>query len=219
MKKEFNKIILIFIIGSLIGAFYEEMLHVVKFYLNHGTFDWVTKRGLIIGPLSPIYGIGSVLIYIAFYLKKRAWYKTFLLGSVFGGIFEYLMGYLQETIWGTISWDYSDKFLNIGGRTTVPFMFFWGMLVMIFVYIIFPYLDKLYSKFKEKNINNIVNILFVVLLVDIIVTITAVTRQTLRQRGYKSLTIVGEYCDKYFTDDYLKTIYRTSKVVKKSNSK
>ena len=214
MKKEFNKIILIFIIGSIIGTFYEEILHVVKFYLRYNTFDWVTKRGFIIGPISPVYGIGILIIYLLFYLKKRKWYINFILGSLFGGIYEFTMGFLQETIWGTISWDYSDKFLNIGGRTTVPFMIFWGLLVIIFVHLVFPFLDKLYSKFNEKNITKIVTILFVLLLFDTSVTIAAVSRQTLRQRGYKPLTIVGEYCDKHFTDEYLKTIYRTSKIVK-----
>ena len=215
MKKEVGKIVLIFIIGSIFGAFYEEILHIVKFYIRNGSFDFVTKRGLIYGPISPIYGIGSVFIYIVFYLKKRPWYKTFILGCLFGGIFEYVMGYLQETIWGTISWDYSGKFLNIGGRTTVPFMIFWGILVLIFVYIIIPLLDKIYSKFKSKTINKIVIVLSILLMLDIFITVSAVTRQTLRQRGLKPKTYLGEFCDKHYTDSYLKKIYTTSKVVKK----
>ena len=215
MKKQLNKIILIFIIGSVLGTFYEEILHIVKFYMKYKTFDWVPKRGLLYSPISPVYGIGILIIYILFYLKKRKWYQTFILGCLFGGVYEFTMGFLQETIWGTISWDYSDKFLNIGGRTTVPFMIFWGLLVIAFVYLIFPLLDKLYSKFREKTINNLTLVLSIILILDVLITISAVTRQTLRHSGVEAKTFIGEFCDKHYTDQYLKKIYTTSKIVKK----
>ena len=172
-----NKIVLIFIIGSIFGAYYEEILHIIKYFIKYSKFDWVSKRGLVYGPISPIYGIGSLIIYLLFYLKKRKWYQTFMLGSLFGGIYEYIMGFLQEKLWGTISWDYSNKFLNINGRTTIPFMIFWGLLVLIFVYIIYPKLDKLYLKFNEKNINKISLILLIFILFDSFISVCAVTRQ------------------------------------------
>lgn len=216
MKKNevLYKIILIFILGSIIGAYYEEILHIVKYYMKFHSFDWVSKRGLLYGPLSPIYGIGAVLIYLSFYLFNKRWYITFLLGSLLGGLYEYIMSFLQEKIWGTISWDYSHKFLNIGGRTTIPFMIFWGLLVLIFVYGIFPLFDKIYDKTNKNTIKKISLGLFIFIVFDVLISVTAVTRQTLRHKGYRAYTQIGEFCDKHYSDEYLKKIYTNSRIKK-----
>lgn len=211
-----NKVIFLFIIGSIFGTCYEGFLYSLKYFIRHGEFIWVSQRGLLYGPFSPIYGIGTVFIYLLFYIKNNKWYQTFLYGALFGGIYEFLMGFLQEKIWGTISWDYSNEFLNIGGRTTVPFMLFWGALVLAFVYLVFPSFDKLYSKIKSDIITEISFVLFVIILLDILISIVAVTRQTFRKKGYEPITPIGEFCDEFYTDDYLKNIYKNSIEIKKA---
>lgn len=214
-KDIIKKIILLFIIGSIFGLCYEELLHIIKYFIKYGSFHVISKKGLLYGPFSPIYGIGTVLIYALFYIKNNnKWYITFLYGCLFGGFFEYNMGLLQEKIWHTVSWDYSQEFLNIGGRTTIPFMLFWGLLVVGFVYLVFPLFDKLYDKMKSDKATIVFNIVFVLLILDIIVTLAAVTRQTMRKSGHKPITFIGELCDKYYTDEFLKTVYTGSKDVK-----
>lgn len=211
-----NKVIFLFIVGSIFGTYYEGILYTIKYFIWHGEFIWIPQNGLLYGPFSPIYGIGTVFIYLLFYIKNNKWYQTFLYGALFGGIYEFMMGFLQEKIWGTISWDYSNEFLNIGGRTTVPFMIFWGLLILAFVYLVFPPFDKLYAKIKSNVITEISFVLFVVILIDILISVTAVTRQTFRKKGYKPATSIGRFCDEFYTDDYLKTIYRNSIEVKKA---
>ena len=48
----------------------------------------------------------------------------FLIGALGGGAVEYILSVLEELVLGTRSWDYSAYFLNIGGRTTLPYMLF-----------------------------------------------------------------------------------------------
>ena len=214
-KDVIKKIILLFIIGSVFGSVYEELLHIIKHLVRYGTIDIISTKGLLYGPFSPIYGIGAVLIYALFYIKNNnKWYITFLYGCLFGGFYEYNMGLLQEKIWRTVSWDYSNEFLNIGGRTTIPFMIVWGLIVIGFVYLVFPLFDKLYNKIKSDKTTIAFNIIFVLLIIDVIVTIAAVTRQTMRKAGHKPMTFIGELCDKYYTDEFLKTVYTGSKDVK-----
>ncbi len=218
MEKEgkimFNKIIFIFVIGSILGTYYEEILHFVTVFLKTGTISWVSRRGLLYGPFSPIYGIACVLVYLIFGIKKRVWWKTFLYGSLLGGAYEYGMSFLQEKIWGSISWDYSHHFLNIGGRTTIPFMVFWGLVVLLLVYVLFPCIEHIFNKMSMITVNRLAEFLFIFLAFDVTISLVAVSRQSLRHEGIRPQTPIGEFCDQHFTDEYLKKIYDNAKFVK-----
>ncbi len=215
MEKEerkvlFQKVVFIFVVGCVLGTYYEEILHVVKNLLAHGTFSWVSRRGLLYGPFSPIYGIAFVLVYLLFCLKKRKWYVNFIYGSLLGGFYEYSMSYLQEKLWGTISWDYSHHFLNIGGRTTIPFMFFWGVVVLLFIYVLYPIINHIYEKIPAHFAQKLATFLFVFLMFDASISLVAVSRQTMRHKGIEPKTALGEFCDEHYTDDYLRKIYDNS---------
>ena len=58
-----KKMFLLFVIFSFIGCLYEDILFLVKGYVNNGTFNFVTKRGLLYFELSPIYGMGDIFTY------------------------------------------------------------------------------------------------------------------------------------------------------------
>ena len=68
--------------------------------------------------------------------------NVFLIGTVLGGAFEYLCSLFQEKVFGSISWDYSNHFLNINGRTTIPFAIVWGILCVLMIKIVLPYLSN-----------------------------------------------------------------------------
>ena len=59
-----KKLFLIFVIGSIFGAFYEQILNLVKVYLTTGDIVWELRRGVIYGPFSPIYGAGQYFLFI-----------------------------------------------------------------------------------------------------------------------------------------------------------
>lgn len=54
----FAKIFIFFIIGCVIGTYYEEILH----FINYG--DYSNRQGVLIGPFSPIYGVGIAVFVI-----------------------------------------------------------------------------------------------------------------------------------------------------------
>lgn len=209
----FNKCVFIFLIASMIGAFYEELLHFVKFLIFRKEISWVTKRGLIYGPFAQIYGIGAVLIYLIFCSKERKWYKNFLYGCLLGGGYEYAMSFIQEKIWGTISWDYSNDFLNIAGRTSVPFMLFWGLLILAFIYLLYPLICKIYEKIPIEKASILAILIFAFFVFDISITFVATARQTARHNGEAPRTFIGEFCDKHYTDEYLSKMYNNTKFV------
>lgn len=209
----FNHIILFFTIGCIFGTYWEEIMHLVTSFVSTGVPEWESRRGLVYGPFSPVYGIGAVLIYLLFYLPKLKAAACFVGGAIFGGALEFGLSVLQEWIFGTISWDYSDRLLNICGRTTIPYMIVWGGLVMIFVQWVYPYIDRVYNQIQTKNVNRICMVLAVFLAFDISMSVAATLRQTMRRAGDPADTRIEIFLDNRFPDERMKQIYSNMREV------
>lgn len=117
------------------------------------------------------------------------------------------MSLLLEVFVGTKSWDYSKKFLNINGRTTIPIMMMWGFLSVILIKFIYPKLSYLIDKIPKGIWMIIINILLVFIIFDMVISWSALIRQNLRRKEIKPYTPVGKFYDKVYTDEYLKEIY------------
>lgn len=209
----FNQIILIFAIGCIFGTYYEEIITLWKNLLNTGTLEWFSRRGLVYGPFSPVYGLGAVGIYLLFYRTRTDWQRCFVGGALLGGIFEYVLSLLQEWIFGTRSWDYSDRFLDIGGRTTIPYMLFWGLLVVLAVHWLFPMLERAYQRLEGRGMNIFCVCLAAFLAFDIGMSLAANLRQTDRREGNEPSNRIEIFLDRHFPDERLKQIYDNAKPV------
>ena len=197
------KLFWIFLIISVLGVYYEQILNLVTHYFKSKSIFWESRTGVIYGPLSPIYGIGAVIMIYFLLRKKRTLWELFILGSVIGGIFEYGMSYLQEIFTGTASWNYSYHFLNIGGRTTIPFMLVWGAFSVLLVKVVYPKISELIEKIPYSTGTIITKILIILVCFDCILSLLAVTRQTLRKKNIAPLTPIDEVIDVWYTDNLL----------------
>jgi uncharacterized membrane protein len=209
----FYKLFWIFLLGSIFGAYYEQILNIFIHYHYHHELVWQLRRGVIYGPISPVYGAGAVLFTVLLLRKPKSNFKTFLEGALIGGVFEYGISFLQETFLGTISWDYRDAFLNINGRTTIPYMIVWGLLALLFAKVVYPSLSSLIESFPQKFAVIFTHICLVLLIVDFTVSWGALFRQMLRVRGYAPVTFVGEFFDRYYDDEVLKKYYTNMKLI------
>ena len=111
------KIFWIFVLGSIFG-FFAEMLYALVY-----TRTIEVRQGLIYGPFIQIYGIGAVAYYILI-TNIQDPKKAFISGMIMGGALEYLCSFFQEIFFGTISWDYSNSFMNLNGRTNLIYCVF-----------------------------------------------------------------------------------------------
>ena len=135
----FKKALWIFLVGSIFGVIMETIIS----YFQYGAFE--SRRGLIYGPLNPVYGFGAV-IFMIFLVKYKNPLKVFFGGMLLGGGFEYFCSLIQEVIFGTTSWDYSAYAFNIDGRTSLSIMICWGLIALLFVFVIYPPISKLIAK-------------------------------------------------------------------------
>lgn len=194
-----KKIFIFFLIGCLLGTYYEEILNFIK------TENWQTRQGLIYGPFSPIYGVG-IAIFVIFLGKnndKRNVWMTLLLAALIGGITEYMTSLIADKIFGVEFWNYKGMFLNINGRTTIPFMIGWGLGGTFLMKIVYPFISKWVEKIPFKVGNIIYYVVFVFILIDVIITYTVLGRMAMRDKGEKPYTFIGEIYDKIYDDEYL----------------
>ena len=196
----FEKIFWIFIIGCVFGYLVEVLNH----FIHYGNF--VSRSGLIYGPLNPVYGFGLV-IFVLFLSKIKNPILIFIGGMLLGGGFEYVCSFVQEKVFGSISWDYSHQLFNIGGRTSLKYMLIWGVLALIFMKFIYPILSNLIEKIPVK-IGRILTVILVVFVIfDAVISIIACLRQSERALGEKASNKFEVFLDKHYPDEKLNEIF------------
>ena len=202
---DFGKCVFAYVLGGVVGTLWETVLNFCK---GNG---FVYCNGSIFTPINFVYGFGALVIWIFLANSNRKPYMTYIYGTIGGGVVEYLLNFLEEKILGARSWDYSNEFLNINGRTTIPFMLFWGLLCLAVVYGVYNPLAKIYDKCPKKVMTTIAIVLLAIVVTDLTITVTALARYSARQQGVAAKTELGLFLDRVFSDDYMKLHFPNQK--------
>ena len=153
---DFVDIVLMFFVFSIAGWFMEMNL----FYFLEGS---IVNRGALYGPWLPIYGFGCGLIIlllniINMYNKSRFIKKieenpfiVFIIVMILCSFLEYMTSYVIEMRTGLKYWDYSGHFMNINGRICLENSLFFGVGGCLCIYIIAPFLQRMFSKIPYKT--------------------------------------------------------------------
>ena len=200
------KIFILFFIGSIFGCVVETIYAIIK------TGGFQVRQGLIYGPFIPIYGLGTILFYLILLATKKP-LNVFFICIIMGGLLEILCSIVQENVFGTISSDYSNTFLNIYGRTNLQYSIYWGLIGLLF-FRLFPLVDKIDLIIENKKWRIITYILILFILIDIVVSSLACLRQFERYKGIEAKKYIDVFLDVHYPDEFLKKIYTNSMWVK-----
>ena len=199
---EINKIFLIFMIGSIIGYIVEMIVALVQ----EGHLE--SRQGVLYGPLTPIYGVGIVAYYICFNkIKTRDKKKVFLISMLVGGTIEYLCSFLQEKIFGTVSWDYSNWILNINGRTTLIHCTYWGLAGILYILLIEPLIPKIENLIQKNSVKMITGGVAILMVFNITISSMAAIRQKERKYNIEPTSRIDAFLDKNYPDEYMNKIF------------
>lgn len=132
------------------------------------------RAGLLWGPFSPIYGCGAVLVTVCL---NRLWkanpFLIFCASAVIGGAFEYC----TRLVHGSGVWyyrvGYTGRWLSIDGRTSGQFMFFWGLIGVVWVKWLLPRLLALINRIPWKVRYSLTAVCTVLMVIDIAFTLMA----------------------------------------------
>ena len=193
-KDSFYTYFWIFFIGSIFGFIYESILS----YFQLGYV--INKQELVFGPFMPVYGIGAIFL---FYISKsvKSVTMTFILSFFIGSFVEFFYSLLQENLFGTLSWDYSDSPFNLQGRITLIYSLGWGILGIISCKIILPAINKFISNFPKEQSIITTWILFIFMVFNITITTIALYRQKQRYFNIPPSNIISEIIDKYYPEN------------------
>ncbi len=104
-------------------------------FLLEVTFAWVTggeraRKGLLVLPLCPVYGLGACAILLLAPLAKGNPFGITAIGALAATGVEYLMAVWYEKGLGVSFWNYEGLPGNIQGRVCLPFSAAWGLLAL-----------------------------------------------------------------------------------------
>lgn len=148
----------------------------------------IINSGFLHGPICPIYGYGAMIMYLSLKDVTNNIFVLFFFGLIVLSVFEYIVGLFLEIVFKTKYWDYSNRKFNIQGRVCLLNSFYWGILGIIFMKGIHPFVAHIVSDipFEYLRIGVIVSI--VVMLVDTVVTTIGLVKINIKLKNWNEIT-------------------------------
>lgn len=199
-----------FVLFSILGLIIET----VYGYITMGVLE--SRKGLIWGPFCPVYGVGAtILILILNQVDRKDYIRLFVYGVFIGSIVEYILSYGLEAIYGARFWDYAYTNNDINGRICITYSFFWGVLAVLLIRFVKPFIDKIIDKIYSKIKISVEVIFLIFLITDALVTVWAVnvyeTRVVKEYYGetfeYSNISIIKNIEKNYFSNERIQKIF------------
>jgi len=152
---------LMFFIYSNFGWTWE----LIYYFLMKGK---LINRGVLHGPILPIYGVGGILILTILNVFRKKPLVHFIMTMVLCGTVEYFSGWALEKIFDAKWWDYSGYFLNLNGRICAEGLLVFGIAGLAFIYVLSPLIDNALRHIKRQIQLPVALVLIALLVVDCI---------------------------------------------------
>lgn len=160
-----SKILFYFAIFSFMGWCLESIYKTIieKKFIN---------SGFLYGPFCPIYGFGAIIMMNTLGKLPQNPLVIFIAGTIFLTLWEYIVGVILEKIFHTKYWDYSHLKYNFQGRICLKNSIYWGILAVVFTFIIYPIAENLTAKIPSNILFYTNIIIYIGLIADVIITVT-----------------------------------------------
>lgn len=200
----FFHIVWLFLLCSFIGLVGE----VIVSFFTDGRLE--SRAGFVIGPFSPLYGLGAVLITLALNpIRDRNVIAQFAAGALVGGVLEYFTGWFLETRYGIVAWSYIDQPFNFHGHTCLSMMALWGIIGIAWVWIALPLAVKLVERIPVEIRKPLTAVAFVFIMADSVLTLACLDSWFWRTAGYPIENPIQQFCATYFGDEFMRTRFET----------
>ena len=139
--------------------------------------------------------------------EERSDRFLFATGTFLGGAYEYLCSVFTEIVFGTVFWDYSWMPFNIGGRTNLLYMGFWGILSVVWMKLIYPKMSNLIEKLPALQGKIITWVLIGFMICNALLSGMAMIRYTERKEGLAAMNVVEEFLDSNYEDELIEKVW------------
>lgn len=166
-----------------------QIIHLLNLIAIYSFFGWLLEStfksinqkqfvnsGFLFGPVCPIYGIGALIMLLCLEGLKNKIILLFFVAFIVLSIWEYIVGFLLEKIFKTKYWDYSNYKFNIHGRVCLRNSIYWGILGVVFIKYIHPFVEKIIIN-VPNNIEIIACIaIYITFFIDSIISIITILK-------------------------------------------
>ncbi|MGL5067556.1 MAG: putative ABC transporter permease [Sarcina sp.] len=156
---------LYFFIYSFLGWFCEVI------YCSNFEKKEFVNRGMLKGPICPIYGVGSCILILFIYKHSENILLVFILGVIITSIIEYIASFILEKVFNARWWDYTTYPLNINGRICLLNSGLFGIMVVFLIRYVHKEVDGIISGFSDKTLFIVGIILILIFIYDFISTV------------------------------------------------
>lgn len=108
------------------------------------------NRGMLRGPICPIYGFGACTLIFFIYKLKDNFILVFLLGMLIASTIEYIASLILEKIFNARWWDYETYAFNLNGRICLLNSMLFGILSIILIRYIHTEINELMAKLNDN---------------------------------------------------------------------
>ena len=161
------KTICIYILFFFVYSFLGWCLEVICKLITEKRF---INRGILIGPICPIYGYGVLIMTLFFRKYLNDSITLFILIIVSCSILEYFTSYFLEKVYHTRWWDYSTKKFNINGRICLETMIPFGILGLLIMNYMNPIVFNLLNILPNYLIYILSTIFLITYIIDNIIS-------------------------------------------------
>ena len=131
----------------------------------------IVNRGFFVGPYCPIYGFGGIIVTFLLTKYNDDLLILFVLSIFIFSCLEYFTSYLLEKLFDARWWDYTNRKYNLNGRICLETMIPFGLLGIVVIHFLNPFILKIINSFSDKVITGVSYGLLIIFLVDIIVSV------------------------------------------------
>lgn len=209
IRTNFFNLFWMFFACCVLGLILEIIWHMTVVDPGH----YEDRAGLLIGPFSPIYGFGAVLVTLAL---NRLYNKnpviTFVIAGLVGGCFEWATAFFMKASFGVTAWDYSSyTILGVpdpvavftGGQTATMFLCMWGVLGLVWVKLILPVMLKGINVIPWRLRYGLTAVVAVLMMADGLLTLGSLNCWFERASGIEPTTPIEQFFEDEFPDSFM----------------
>ena len=198
----FYKVVWLFLIGAFLGDITETI------FCRITMGRWMSRSSVVWGPFSIVWGFAIAFVTILLHkYQDKPDRNLFFAGTFLGGAYEYICSVFTEIVFGKVFWDYSDIWLNLGGRINLLYCFFWGIAAVVWIKGIYPKLSGLIEKIPVKIGKYLSWGMILFMCCNMVVSSMALIRSTQRKEEIPAEQRWQKVMDERFDDERLEKIY------------
>lgn len=214
LRLDFFNLFWIFFVCCVLGLILEIIWHMTV--VDPGVYE--DRAGLLVGPFSPIYGFGAVLVTLALNRLYKNPLVTFVVSAIVGGGFEWATALFMKASFGVTAWDYSDYVIFgmpdpvaaiSSGCTSTMFLIIWGILGLVWVKVFLPIMLRGINVIPWKLRYGLTTVVAALMLANGLLTLGSLDCWFERTSGVQPSTPIERFYAAYCDDDFMQNRFQS----------